>query len=71
MFDELGIKFNGPYPHETALGKWYTIEIRKKSELVKFGKKIGSFHVDKSKKLKQMVSFLEKKRNYGLTSSLW
>lgn len=56
LFKDLGVKFNGPTTHKTKLGTWYTIRLEKKSEIVKFANLIGSYHVDKSKRLKEMIS---------------
>ena len=55
LFNDLGVKFNGPTTHRTKLGTWYTIRLEKKSEIVKFVNLIGSYHIDKSKKLKEMI----------------
>ncbi|MCD6414414.1 MAG: hypothetical protein J7L23_02180 [Candidatus Diapherotrites archaeon] len=64
LFGELDITFTGPYLHKTVLGKWYSIRIKRKSELVKFAKSVGSFHIEKSKKLAKVVRELEKGRKY-------
>jgi len=56
LFKNLDINCTGPYLHKTKLGTWYTIRIRKKSEILKYINKIGTCHIDKIKKLK----FLEK-----------
>lgn len=53
---ELKINFNGPTRHKTRLGTWYTIRLEKKSEIIKFANLIGSYHIDKSKKLREMIS---------------
>lgn len=61
--NELDIHFTGPYFHKTKLGIWYTIQIRKKSEILKFANLIGSYHVDKSQKLQELVMKIEKNRH--------
>jgi len=52
----VGVKFNGPTKHETKLGIWYSIRIEKKTEVLNFAKKIGSFHVEKSKLLNNLIN---------------
>ncbi|UCD03867.1 MAG: hypothetical protein JSW73_04985 [Candidatus Woesearchaeota archaeon] len=59
LFNELNIKFTGPYIHKTKLGVWYTIRIRRKSEILEFNKIFGSYHVDKIQRLKNLVSEIE------------
>ncbi len=55
LFASLGIRFNGPTKHTTKLGIWYSIRLEKKSEIIKFDGVVGSFHVEKSLKIKEMV----------------
>jgi hypothetical protein len=52
LFKDLAIRFTGPYRHETEKGIWYHIQIRKKTEILKFIKEIGSCHIEKFRKLK-------------------
>lgn len=61
LFNEIKINFIGPHKHKTDLGIWYTIEIRRKIEILKYVQNMGSFHVEKSKKLQQLVNKIEKK----------
>ncbi len=63
MLKEVEISANGPYNQMKKPSKnfpyfseWFTIEIRKKSEILKFIREIGSSHVEKAPKMK----FLEK-----------
>jgi len=51
----VGVKFNGPTRHKTKLGTWYSIRIEKKTEVLNFAKNIGSFHIDKSKLLNNLI----------------
>lgn len=55
LFSDLGISFNKPQLHKTNLGEWYTISIRRKTEILKFAKNIGSLHVNKSQKLRDLT----------------
>jgi len=57
LFKDIDIRFTGPYRHETKLGIWYHIQIRKKADISKFIKEISSCHIDKFQKIK----ILEKK----------
>jgi len=57
LFKDLNIRFTGPYRHQTQKGIWYHIQIRKKLDILKFIKEIGTCHVTKFQKLK----ILEKK----------
>lgn len=59
LFNELNIKFTGPYFHKTKLGEWFTIQIRKKSEIFKFNDLFGSCHTDKKRKLEILVNKIE------------
>lgn len=52
LFRDLDIRFIGPYRHETRLGIWYHIQIRKKSDILKYIEEIGTCHIDKLKKIK-------------------
>jgi hypothetical protein len=52
LFNDLNIHFTGPYFHKTKKGLWYHIQIRKKSEILKYIKEIGTLHVDKFQKIK-------------------
>lgn len=52
LFNDLNIYFNGPYKHKSEKGIWYRIEVRRKSEIVKYINEIGSCHIDKLQKLK-------------------
>jgi hypothetical protein len=52
LFRSLHIHFNGPYFHKNEKGVWYHIQIRKKAEILKFIKEIGTCHVDKFQKIK-------------------
>lgn len=54
LFSDLSISFNKPQLHKTNLGEWYTISIRRKTEILRFAKNIGSLHVDKSQKLREL-----------------
>jgi len=58
FFSDLNIRFNKPCLHKTNLGEWYTISIRKKMEILNFAENIGSFHVDKSQKLRRLVKVI-------------
>jgi hypothetical protein len=42
--------------HTTKLGTWYSIRLEKKLEIVKFYNIIGSYHVEKLPKIKEMIS---------------
>lgn len=57
LFEDINIRFTGPYRHETKLGIWYHIQVRKKADILKFIKEVGSHHIDKFQKIK----ILEKK----------
>lgn len=61
LFNRLGIKFNGPTQHTTSLGRWYTIRLEKKSEIKKFYSLIGSYHIDKSLRLKYLITKMRKR----------
>ena len=63
ILKEIGIKRFSIVFHKTSLGKWYSLRIRKLSELVNFSKTIGSLHIDKSRKLQSLVMKIEKSRN--------
>lgn len=57
LFENIDIRFAGPYRHETKLGIWYHIQIRRKDDILKFIREIGSCHIDKF----QRTKILEKK----------
>jgi hypothetical protein len=52
LFKDLSIRFTGPYRHETEKGIWFHIQIRRKTDILKFIKEIGSCHIEKLRKLK-------------------
>lgn len=54
LFKDLNIYFTGPYRHETKLGIWHHIQVRKKHEVLKFIKEMGTCHVDKFQKIKNL-----------------
>jgi len=58
---QIGIEFKGPYFHKTKLGTWYTIQIRKKREILKFFRYICSSHINKLNKLENLVRKIEEK----------
>jgi hypothetical protein len=62
LFKELDIFFTGPYRHETKLGRWYTIRLRKKNEIIRYCYSIGTCHVEKRLKLQKLVEKIEKNR---------
>lgn len=62
LFEEINIHFMGPYFHKNEKGAWFTIQLRKKPEILKFINNIGSCHVDKSQKLRELVMQIEKDR---------
>lgn len=59
LFGDIDIHFTGPYLNKSKLGNSYFIQVRKKSELLKFNKLIGSCHVDKTQKLQRLVDKIE------------
>jgi len=61
-FWEFGINLRGPVTHRTKLGTWYTIQVGKKNEVLKFAGLIGSYHVDKRERLQLLVDKIEKNR---------
>ncbi len=63
LFNESNINFIGPYKHETNLGCWYTIKIRKKREILKFIDNINSYHIDKLIRLEKLRCVIEKNWN--------
>jgi hypothetical protein len=63
LSNELGIKFRDPVTHRTKLGIWYTIRIDKKDDILKFANSIGSYHVNKYKKLKKQIAKIYENRN--------
>jgi len=64
LFLDVGIIFLSPIKHTTTLGIWHSIQIRKKSDLLKFCSEARSYHVDKNKKLQNLVKEIEQKRQY-------
>jgi len=57
---EIGVNFNKICFNKNLLGEWYTLRIRKKSEILKFSKLINSCHIDKSRKIQNLVRKIEK-----------
>lgn len=55
FFLKLNIKFNGPTKHITKLGIWYTIRLESKAEIIKFIEIVGSHHIDKARRLSEMM----------------
>ncbi len=53
LLNEVGIKSNGPYGpnYGSRNGVCYNLEIRSKPEILRFGQKVGTSHIEKSKKL--------------------
>lgn len=66
FLNRLGINYTGPYRHQTINGVWYTIRIKKNSEAIKYFRIVGSFHVDKSKKMEEVINQIEN-RNSNFT----
>ena len=72
LFSDIGITTNGPYgpffkyPSEKFKyqSKWYAIEIRKKSEILKFIDKVGSSHVGKIPKLQFLSGEIRSRYKY-------
>jgi hypothetical protein len=62
LFLDVGIIFLSPVKHTSKLGIWHSIQIRKKSDLLKFCSKARSYHVDKNKKIHNLVKEIEQKR---------
>ena len=62
LFNKSGISVNGPYgpfykyPTEewNVFSKWYYLEIRKKSEILRFIEKVGSSHLNKAPRLESL-----------------
>jgi hypothetical protein len=69
LFKELNFKFTGPHFHRNELGEWYSIELRKKLDIVRFENEIGFNHIDKRKKLRTLVMEIEKKWSCRSSSS--
>jgi len=63
LFKEVGVDFTGPHLHKGEKGIWYTIQIRKKSEIMKFARLVGSYHVNKLQRLHALVNVIEKNRH--------
>ena len=55
LANDLGIEFRGPVTHRTDLGTWYSIRIDRKDEILKFNNLIGTYHIDKSRRLKEKI----------------
>lgn len=62
LFKELDVDFTGPHFHKGKKGAWYTIQIRKKSQVTKLARLVGSYHIDKSQRLHALVNIIEKNR---------
>ena len=60
LFEEINIHFMGPYFHKNEKGVWFTIQLRKKPEILRFIREVGSCHVDKSQKFRELVMQIEK-----------
>jgi hypothetical protein len=71
LFNEIGILFTGPHFHKNYLGYWYSIEVRKKMEILRYARYVGSCHVDKLKKLEQLVDVIEKNWSGKSTVASW
>lgn len=52
LFKDLDVQFTGPYRHQTKLGIWFHIQVKKKVDVLKFIKEINSCHIDKFQKIK-------------------
>ncbi|MCD6270766.1 hypothetical protein J7J24_00180 [bacterium] len=52
LFSDIDIRFTGPYQHVSKKGVWYHIQLREKKEIIKFIKEVGTFHLEKFKKIK-------------------
>lgn len=63
FFKELGVYFTGPYFHKSQFGTWYSIRVRKKSEILNFASSMGSCHVDKLQKLRNLAGEINANRN--------
>jgi len=63
LFKEFNLNPKGPYFNRTILGTWYTIRFRSKTSIVNFANIIGSSHVDKVRKLQDLVIEIEKNWN--------
>jgi len=68
LFNEIGIEFHGPVTHRSSLGTWYTIRIDKKDEILKFTNLIGSYHIDKSRRLREKISKIYENRDCHITT---
>lgn len=64
LFRDVGIEFKNPVKHTTKLGTWYSIQVRKADELLKFCSEMNSYHVDKSKKLEMLVKEIHENRKH-------
>jgi len=63
LFKTFDIYFTGPNLHRNEKGIWFTVQLRKKSEILKFASQVGSYHVEKSPKLEELVMRIEKNWN--------
>ena len=63
LFKTFDIHFTGPNLHRNEKGIWFTVQLRKKSEILKFASQVGSYHVEKSPKLEELVMRIEKNWN--------
>jgi len=68
LFNEIGIEFHGLVTHRSSLGTWYTIRIDKKDEILKFTNLIGSYHIDKSQRLREKISKIYENRDCHITT---
>jgi hypothetical protein len=72
ILDDVGISANGPYgpffryPYEKFkyFSKWHYLEIRKKSEILKFAERIGSSHLKKAPKMSFLANEIRNKYKY-------
>lgn len=58
LANEIGVVFRGPVTHRTNLGTWYTIRIDGKDGIFRFVNLIGTYHIDKSQRLKKIITNL-------------
>jgi len=70
LLNELDVYPNGPTFHKTKLGEWYSIRVESKKEFLKFARRVGSNHIDKSRLMKMWVIRIENNRNSRSSSSL-
>lgn len=62
-FKKLDTEFTGPYKAETKKGVWHMIQIRKKSDILKFAEKFKTYHIDKQETLESLVNKIGKNWN--------